>query len=95
MLRRPYANTFSSSPACPGRAGERDRAPGGSGRGQPCALQEWTRDRVPLQWATTQTNPGVRPGYERYEADLQDPLRALEQQIADLEQQQNVQPTVR
>jgi hypothetical protein len=50
------------SPVCApevGGAGERDDASGGSGQGLPAALQERTRDRVPLQWAMSTGNQGV------------------------------------
>ena len=42
----------------PRRARERPGAAGRGGRGRE-ALKEWTRERVPLQWATTQNNLGI------------------------------------
>ena len=39
-----------------GRAGERDGAAGGGGRGLSRGAGGKTRDRVPLQWAMTQSN---------------------------------------
>ena len=41
-----------------GRARERDGAAGGGGAAYRAALEEWTRERVPLDWATTQNNLG-------------------------------------
>ena len=40
------------------RAGERDGAAGGGGRGLSRGAEEWTRERVPLDWAMTQNNLG-------------------------------------
>ena len=43
----------------PRRARERPGAAGRGGRGLSRSPEEWTRERVPLQWATTQNNLGI------------------------------------
>jgi hypothetical protein len=40
-------------------ARERDDAPGGGSRRLPVGIGEYTRERVPLEWAATQTNLGA------------------------------------